>query len=170
MAFEYPQYREQAPQLRPIPANVAVPERVWSEWVKLMDPNRDVGGDYKNRNDGHNGSYRERRLPDDGECGIYEWKMVNPCDEEDTCVVYLGKSCSQTRAPLRDRILQYCRDGGHKDELINHTLGEGYELHVRYRIFSSNCEAEKAEKYLLDHYNYAWNIRDNGIREPLRDN
>ena len=171
MEFSYPRYRENTQHLCPIPEDVAIPVDNWSGWQKLMVPETDLGGEYNNRNGGHEGSYRVGRyLPGNGVCGIYEWKMVNPDVEEDKCVVYLGSSCHEGPAPLRNRILRYCRDGDHKAELINNALRQGYELHVRHRVFEGVEQAKDAENYLLGRYNYAWNIRRNGIREPIREN
>ena len=170
MAFSYPSYREKtrSTSLCRIPEDVAIPVKDWSGWQKLIVPKKDLGGEYNNRNDGHEGSYRKGgHLPGNGECGIYEWKMVNPDVEE--VIVYLGSSCSKRAAPLKYRILRYCRDGGHKAELINNALRQGYELHVRYQLFKGVEQAKNAENYLLERYNYAWNIRRNGIREPLRE-
>ena len=168
MAFAYPQYREQVQQLAAIPAHVAVPAGNWSQWLKFMVPRRNLGGVYRNRANGHEGLYRVNwNAPDDGVCGIHEWKIVNPHLPGDECVVYLGSSCNAGDAPLRNRILQYCGNRPHKAELINNALREVYELHVRYRVFEGVHQAKNAENYLLGRYNYAWNIRGNGIRAPL---
>ena len=169
MAFPYPQYREKVLQLCQIPSKVAVPVGDWSGWQKLIVPERGLGRDYKDRSKGHVGSYRKGRyLPGDGVCGIYEWKMVNPDVEEDSHIVYLGSSCSKGNAPLRNRILQYCKNGSHKREEINDALRKGYVLYVRYRQFQGNDEANEAENYLLGKYNYAWNEHNNAIRKPIR--
>ena len=153
----------------PIPDDVAVPVGEWSRWQKLMVPEKGLGRDYKNRNKGNHGSYREGRyLPGDGVCGIYEWKIANPEVEEDSYIVYLGSSCNEENAPLRNRILQYCKNGSHKQKEINYSLRKGYQLYVRYREFEGNDEANEAENYLLGKYNYAWNEHNNAIREPIR--
>ena len=169
MAFSYPQYREKVQRICPIPDDVAVPVGEWSSWQKSMVPERGLGRDYKNRNKGHVGSYREgKSLPGDGACGIYEWQMVNPEVEEDSHIVYLGSSCNDGDAPLRNRILEYCKNGSHKHKEINDALRKGYQLYVRHRQFQGHDEANDAENYLLGKYNYAWNEHNNAIREPIR--
>ena len=168
MAFPYPQYREQVTQLRRIPVDVAVPNGSWSSWLRLMVRERDEGNlDYRNRNEGHEGLYIHENLPRSGVCGIYEWKIVNLHDAH-TFVAYLGSSCNDGPSPLRNRILQYCRDGDHKHDLINYALRNNCELHVRYREYNNVQHAVNAEHYLLGWYNYAWNDQRNGIRAPLR--
>jgi hypothetical protein len=86
--------------------------------------------------------------------------------DEEEIVVYLGSSCNAKGAPLQNRILQYCRNGSHKKKLIDDALGKGYELHVRYRQFPHVGASKEAENNLLERYNYAWNVRQNGVRAP----
>ena len=161
MEFQYPQYREKVRHLRHIPDA----DGRWSGWQKLIVPGRDLGRDYKNRNGNNEGSYRVGRyLPKEGVCGIYEWRVKN---EDDKIIVYVGSSCNDGNAPLRDRILDYCTDGAHKSDLINDALGKGYEMNVRYMEFEGVDESKDAEDFLLKRYNYAWNVRGNGIRKPV---
>lgn len=78
------------------------------------------------------------------------------------------------------RILEYCTNGSHKDDLINDALRRGYELQVRVKVVGRMWNpvrriwhpreevAENEENKLLATYNYAWNKRNNGqIREIL---
>ena len=159
MAFQYPKCRETTRQLCPIPNAVAK----WSKWLELMVPGKDLGEGFLNRNDNQEGSYKSENLPGDDICGIYEWKVWK---SGKGIIVYLGSSCNEGPAPLRNRILQYCRDGAHKHELINDALRKGYELRLRYRIFEGVGESKIAEDYLLKKYNYAWNEQNNALREP----
>jgi hypothetical protein len=161
MAFEYPQYRENVQQLYPLQGGTSD----WSTWRKVMVQGRNRGDGYTNRNNGHVGSYRlAQDFPGRGVCGIYEW-MVRRRPKE--MVVYVGSSCNAGSTPLRGRILQYCRNGSHKANLINHALRSGYELHLRWKTFRDVEQSQEAENILLSKYNYAWNIRNNGIRAPL---
>lgn len=77
-------------------------------------------------------------------------------------VVYVGSTCSCKPGSLRDRILEYCRSGSHKDDLMNDALRRGYGLWVRVKSARDKETAEDLENELLDHYNYAWNVRCNG--------
>ena len=59
----------------------------------------------------------------------------------------------------------------HKGTLINDALARGYELWVRVKIAESDEPrkyAEEMQNELLAQYNYAWNIRNNAIRDLLR--
>ena len=83
-------------------------------------------------------------------------------------VVYVGSTCRTKRGALRSRILEYCTNGSHKDDLINNALDDGYELCVRVKITRGRQAAEDEENDLLDQYDYAWNTRGNGeIRDIL---
>ena len=109
-------------------------------------------------------------FPDEAEhCGIYEWQAR--FHGQDTRVVYVGSTCRGKPGALRNRILEYCRNGSHKRDLLNDALRIGYELWVRVKISKAryNCreDAERMEKQLLETYNYAWNVRKNAIRSIL---
>lgn len=93
-------------------------------------------------------------------CGIYEWGVKRPLlGETKIKVVYVGST-----GALRGRIQKYCRDGSHKEDLINAALLKGYELWVRVKPTRANSKliAEIMEIQLLATYNYAWNKRNNG--------
>ena len=95
-----------------------------------------------------------------GHCGIYEWGVKRPLlDETKIRVVYVGST-----GTLGGRIHSYCRDGSHKEDLINAALLKGYELWVRVKRTRANSKliAELMEIQLLAMYNYAWNKRNNG--------
>lgn len=103
-------------------------------------------------------------------CGIYEWMAVGTFEGQPDHVVYVGSTCRRKPGGLRHRILEYCTHGSHKKELINIALLHGYELWVRVKIVKGkHCsreetkrKAEKMENDLLNRYDYAWNIRNNG--------
>ena len=109
-------------------------------------------------------------FPNEAEhCGIYEWQAR--FDGQPNRVLYVGSTCRGKAGALRDRILEYCRNGSHKKDLINDALRRGYELWVRVKISQArhNCrkDAERMENELLAEYNYAWNIRNNAVRSIL---
>ena len=113
-----------------------------------------------------------KAFPDKAQhCGIYEWRGKGTLDDQPNYVVYIGSTCRGKRGGLRRRILEYCTNGSHKKDLINDALGRGYELWVRVKTsggHASRKNAEDMENELLDKYDYAWNIRNNGgIRHIL---
>ena len=100
-------------------------------------------------------------FPDQAQyCGIYEWEARR--SDQPNRVVYVGSTCSRKPGSLRDRILEYCTNGSHKDRPINNALRKGYVLWVRVKSARDRETAEDLENELLDHYNYAWNERCNG--------
>ena len=156
----YPKYRENVETIE-TPPGIGN----WSNWHEVMVPGKDLEG-YKNRNLHHEGSYNLREdYPAEGVCGIYEWKVERGRDE---IVVYVGSSCNQGQS-MRGRIVQYCQDGSHNPVrgLINDALRKGYNLHIRYKKYDGVGASRQAENILLGRYNYAWNVRKNGIRAPL---
>ena len=62
----------------------------------------------------------------------------------------------------QDHQLIYCKYGNHKAGVINDALSRGYELWVRYKQARSAEEAQAWENDLLNRYDYAWNVRNNG--------
>ena len=109
-----------------------------------------------------------------GFCGIYEIQVRGTLPSQlQSAVVYVGSTCprqadgGQCRR-LKNRIINYCRHGNHKIDLINYALSRGYELWVRYKQAGSPGEAQAWENTLLAMYDYAWNVRNNGnIRAVL---
>ena len=109
-----------------------------------------------------------------GFCGIYEIQVRGTLPSQlQSAVVYVGSTCprqadgGQCRR-LKNRIINYCRHGNHKIDLINYALSRGYELWVRYRQARNAEEAQAWENTLLTAYDYAWNVRNNGnIRAVL---
>ena len=87
-------------------------------------------------------------------------------DQTKITVVYVGSTCRVKPGALRERIQSYCRDGSHKEDLINDALLRGYELWVRVKPIRANHKliAEWMENKLFSEYNYAWNKRNNGNR------
>jgi hypothetical protein len=158
MGFQYPEYREGVQQLCALQNALDN----WTPWRVVMVLDQNHHG-YINRNEGHAGSYKLGANPCPDACGIYEWKMTN---HEREVVVYVGRSCNDGNS-LRGRIIQYCQNVSHKSDLINHALNNQYNLEVRYRVFPGVAECTVAEDLLLRRYNYAWNVRANGIRAPL---
>ena len=51
--------------------------------------------------------------------------------------------------------------------MINEALRRGYTLEVRYKVANNEEDAKAQENELLEKYNYAWNIRNNGLRDIL---
>lgn len=66
-------------------------------------------------------------------CGIYEWAVRGTLLSQPNTgvVVYIGSTCRGKPGALRGRILEYCRNGSHKEVFINNALLRGYELWVR---------------------------------------
>ena len=101
-------------------------------------------------------------------CGIYEWRAKGTLGNQPNYVIYVGSTCRGKPGALKRRILEYCTDGSHKEDLINEALGRGYELWVRVKTSEGRENAEEMENELLDEYDYAWNKRNNGrIRKIL---
>ena len=156
--------------------NAHLPVEGWSHWVRAMvpaeEPEEMVGQHYEHRSAGETGvmcSNIRIALPDKmNKCGIYEWQARGTFEgQPDKVVVYVGSTCTAKRGSLRTRVLQYCTNGSHKSALINDALERGYELWVRVKTSGPNnmnnkLLAEEMENELLENYNYAWNIRNNG--------
>ena len=109
-----------------------------------------------------------------GLCGIYEFQVRGTLPHHlESAVVYVGSTCPRGADGgacrlLKSRIINYCKYGNHKRDLINVALSRRYELWVRYKQAGSPGEAQAWENTLLAAYDYAWNVRDNGnIRAVL---
>jgi len=148
----------------------------WSYWEQAMVPVLRVGVD-EPRGPNQTGfmcSSIKNAFPLQARhCGIYEWaaKGTLPGQPNTLVVVYIGSTCRSKPGALRGRILEYCRNGSHKEVFINNALLRGYELWVRVKIAEGSKPRETAqamENALLDKYDYAWNTRRNGrIRNIL---
>ena len=143
-----------------------LPVAGWSDWERTMLPRQTVGYNLEPRGPNQAGficSSIRNAFPDQAEhCGIYEWQARGTLPDQPNHVVYVGSTCSCKPGSLRGRILEYCRNGSHKDDLINDALRRGYELWVRVKSAGDRETAEDLENDLLDRYNYAWNVRCNG--------
>ena len=147
----------------------------WTDWVKAMVPPNVEGNNTNRRGANQVGSKCtdiKSAFPDEAEkCGIYEWKAKGTLLNQPTCVVYVGSTCRGKPGALRRRINEYCTNGSHKENLINEALNGGYELWVRVKASKKKKEirkdAENMENELLEKYNYAWNVRNNAIRNIL---
>lgn len=142
----------------------------WTDWFKAMVPPNAQGNNLQRRRGNHIGFICKdikTAFPDEAEeCGIYEWRATR---HEHHYVVYVGSTCRGKPGALRQRIYEYCRNGSHKANLINEALNRGYELWVRVKISKEETikDAENMENELLKRYNYAWNVRNNAIRNIL---
>jgi len=143
-----------------------------SDWKKAMIPVA-TNGYTQNRGNNQEGFIwkhilEKGAIPKDL-CGIYEWRTIR--QDQPNRVVYVGSTCTRgRRGPFRrlqNRILGYCRTGNHKNALINDALKRGYTLEVRYKVADDEEDAKTQENDLLAKYNYAWNIRNNGLRDIL---
>lgn len=147
--------------------NSRLPVAEWSVWRRAMVPPESVGCNLEPRGPNQVGficSSIRNAFPDQAEhCGIYEWQARGTLHRQPNHVVYVGSTCSCKPGSLRGRILEYCTNGSHKDDLINDALRRGYELWVRVKSARDREMAEDLENDLLDHYNYAWNVRYNGV-------
>ena len=107
-------------------------------------------------------------------CGIYEFQVRGtlPHHRLQSAVVYVGSTCPRGADGgacrlLKNRIINYCKHGNHKADLINDALRKGYELWVRYKQAGSTEVAQRWENALLAEYDYAWNVRNNvNLRLP----
>lgn len=150
--------------------NSRVPTEGWSVWKRAMVAPQTVGHNLQPRGQNQVGficSCITDAFPDEAQyCGIYEWQARR--SNQPNHVVYVGSTCRNKGGSLRDRIFEYCRNGSHKRDLINHALARGYELWFRFKIstarFNCHADAERMENELLAMYNYAWNIRNNVSR------
>ena len=149
-----------------------LPSKGWSKWTKAMvPPCYNVGKNLKRRGPNQVGlmcSSIRKAFPDQARhCGIYEWGVKRPLlGQTKNRVVYVGSTCRGKPGSLRDRILNYCRDGSHKEDLMNDALRRGFELWVRVKPTRADhkLNAERMENKLLAEYDYAWNKRNNGNR------
>ena len=67
-------------------------------------------------------------------CGIYIWRAKATLQHQPSHVVYPGGTCTVKPGALKGRILQYCTNGSHEQDLINDTWSKGYEHWVRVKI------------------------------------
>lgn len=152
----------------------SLPRKGWSVWIRAMVPpyytiiSKNLQPWGRNQVGFISSSIRKALPLLSRHCGIYEWGVKRPLlGVTKIRVVYVGST-----GALRGRIQRYCRDGSHKEDLINAALLKGYELWVRVKPTRCNSKliAEIMEIKLLAKYNYAWNKRDNGnsIRHILR--
>ena len=147
--------------------NSQVPTEGWSDWKRAMVPPQTKGRNLQPRGENQVGSIcssiRDAFSAEAEDCGIYEWQARK--SGQPNRVVYVGSTCRGKAGALRDRILEYGRNGSHKKDLVNDALRKGYELWVRVKVSKAreNCrkDAERMENELLAKYNYAWNIRNN---------
>ena len=137
----------------------------WSQLRRAMVPTR--SGYTENRGPGQPGymwsNIRNELNGVAGFYGIYEFQVRGT----QSAVVYVGTTCPRGAdggvcCRLKNRIINYCRHGNHKADLINYALSSGYELWVRYKQAGSPEEAQVWENALLTMYDYAWNVRNNG--------
>ena len=147
----------------------------WTDWFKAMVPPNAQGNNLQRRRGDQIGFICKdikTAFPDEAEeCGIYEWQAKGTLRNQPDYVVYVGSTCRGKPGALRQRISEYCTNGSHKADLINDALDRGYELWVRVKTSEKKKkkkeDAEKMENELLEKYNYAWNVRNNAIRNIL---
>ena len=156
-----------------------LPRAGWSDWVLAMipwTPGSVLPVDCEARGRNQAGliySSIKNAFPSKaGHCGIYEWRAKGTLARQPNHVVYVGSTCRAKPGALRGRILEYCTNGSHKEDLINDALLRGYELWVRVKTvegkYPSREKAQDMENALLTKYDYAWNTRINGqIRNIL---
>lgn len=163
----------------------------WSNWIIAMaaaGSPRIQNRNFKIRQGIGQEGYRNNNLANElaqagiGCCGIYEWCAVKYVSYQggriytSSRVVYVGCTCRRRSFPfgprvfqrMRERIVAYTKGGNHKKDLINAALRSGWELWVRFKHAEDEDAAKHMEDNLLRTYNYAWNIRNNGVR-PILD-
>ena len=139
----------------------------WSTWILAMVPFTNNRIIFEARSHGQEG-YVKSDIGDalggvGNNCGIYEWRATR--NDQPKRVVYVGSTCPRGGLcpRLKNRIIGYCTNGNHKKDLINDALRKGYELWVRYKLAENVVEARGLENDLLAMYDYAWNVRSNGV-------
>lgn len=159
----------------------------WSNWIIAMVPAKPKtqSSNFKKREGTGQEGYRNGNLAVElaqagvGCCGIYEWcvRKKSYQDGRNYRVVYVGCTCPRPSSffggpyvtqTMRKRIVAYTKGGNHKKDLINAALRNGWELWVRFKHAQNVHAAKGMENKLLRTYNYAWNIRNNGVR-PILD-
>lgn len=148
-------------------------KKQWSNWIWAMVPDkRQQTRNVEKRQNNHLGYRnadldRELQRAYNGECGIYEFAVKR--EDGEISVVYVGCTCirNDSSPSLQDRIVDYTKHGNHKKNEINEALRRGYTLLVRFKPAQDRREAKRMENELLDKYNYAWNVRNNGVRPIL---
>ena len=103
-----------------------------------------------------------------GLCGIYEFQVRGTLPHHlQSAVVYVGSTCQRQADGgqchrLNSRIINYCRPGNHKADLINDAFSRGMSCGSVISRLGVEKEAQDWENALLAAYNYAWNVRNNG--------
>ena len=156
---------------------ISLSRKGWSVWIKAMIPPYYTAFNHLNLRGPNQVGFISSEIREAfpilvGHCGIYEWGVKRPLlGENKIRVVYVGSTCRLKPGAFKSRIQDYCRDGSHKEDLINVALLKGYELWVRVKPTGVNrkLNAERMENKLLAKYDYAWNERNNGncIRDIL---
>ena len=147
-----------------------LPSKGWSPWIRAMVPPYYNASQNLQRRGPNQFGFISSSITNAfpilaGHCGIYEWGAKRPLlGQTKIRVVYVGSTCRVKPGALKSRIQSYCRDGSHKEDLINAALLKGYELWVRVKPIRANrkLNAERMENKLLATYDYAWNERNNG--------
>ena len=143
----------------------------WSQWMRAMVPTSH-GGYTENRGPGQPGyvwsNIRNVLNEVVGLCGIYEFQVRGTLPHHlQSAVVYVGSTCQRQADGgqchrLNSRIINYCRPGNHKADLINDALSRGMSCGSVISRLGVEKEAQDWENALLAAYNYAWNVRNNG--------
>lgn len=133
----------------------------WSESKTIMKP----GGARKNSDcvsrssTGNRLSRPEIRKHFPEKSGIYELELQKNGKH---IPVYVGSS-----SQVADRLYEYSTSGSHKKSEIDQALKDGYSLNARSKNSPSKTKAVEEENKLLDKFDYAWNIKQNGkLRNP----
>lgn len=139
----------------------------WSRWYTALVPEASNSKNYEPRErdpDDEGFIYskiRTRFVGKKYDNGIYELRVSK--GRKSRKVVYIGAAHRNGPGSLSQRILEYCRGGSHKDDLINRVLSDGYTIKVRAKNIRGKREfVYECEDRYLDKYDYAWNERNNG--------
>ena len=144
----------------------------WSDWVKAMVPQAALQPQFSaQRPNGWRQESKEILANAPGlyydvgsGYGIYEWqaRKVEKLNERKIVVYIGGTSNVHPESSLRDTVKEYCNNGSHNAHLINDALTKGYELWFRVKSAPDRQTAEDLKNELLDRYDYAWNVGQNG--------
>lgn len=95
------------------------------------------------------------------------WLNLNRRKKGDVVLVEETMEHGSCCPKMQNRIVDYTIHGNHKTKEINDALKRKCTLWVRFKPAEDEEEAKNMEDELLSRYNYAWNVRNNGVRPIL---